>query len=103
MGDAAVRRFYFALSEIVRAYVEGRFGLNATDLTTEEILSSLSRLPLDPGHDRGLRAFLADTDRVKFAAHRPERGEITTLLDWARRFVEETRPVEPEAAAREAA
>jgi hypothetical protein len=102
-GDAEVRRYYFALSEIVRAYLEGRFGLNATDLTTEEILASFHRLPLEERAGRGLRAFLADSDRVKFAAHRPERSEIAAILDWARRFVEETRPVEPEAAEAEAA
>jgi hypothetical protein len=75
VGDAAVRRFYFALSEIVRAYIEGRFGLNATDLTTEEILRRSIALPLRR-RPPGLRAFLHDTDRVKFAAHRPQRGEI---------------------------
>ena len=36
-----LRRYYFAVSAVVRAYVEGRFGLNATDLTTEEILSRM--------------------------------------------------------------
>ncbi len=111
VGDAAVRRYYFALSEIVRAYIEGRFGLNATDLTTEEITASLDRreLPdLSEAHASDLRAFLADTDAVKFAAHRPQRGEIGAILDWARRFVEATRAVEldpaaVEPAAREAA
>jgi hypothetical protein len=110
IGDAAVRRYYFALSEIIRAYIEGRFGLNATDLTTEEIVASLDRrdvpdLPEAPA--RGLRAFLSDTDAVKFAAHRPQRAEIGAVLDWARRFVEMTRQIEPAAgtveASREAA
>jgi hypothetical protein len=95
IGDAAVRRYYFALSEIVRAYIEGRFELNATDLTSEEIVSSLGRLELDDVQARGLRAFLAATDAVKFAAHRPQRAEIGALLEWARRFVQATRAVEP--------
>jgi hypothetical protein len=103
VGDAAVRRYHFALSEIVRAYIEGRFGLNATDLTSEEILSSLGRLELSDELARGLRAFLLDTDAVKFAAHRPPRAEVSAILDWARRFVEATRPVEPEPSAVETA
>jgi len=94
VGDAAVRRFYFELSEIVRAYIEGRFGLNATDLTTEEILSSIHGLSLSEAHARGLRGFLCDTDAVKFASQRPQRGEVAAILDWSRRFVEETRPIE---------
>ncbi len=40
----ALRRYHFRLSSVVRAYVEGRFGLNATDLTTEEILARLPPL-----------------------------------------------------------
>jgi hypothetical protein len=99
VGDAAIRRYYFELSEIVRAYIEGRFTLNATDLTREEILASLDRLDLAETQARGLRAFLADTDAVKFAAQRPERREIVAILDWARGFVEATRPVIEAAAA----
>lgn len=108
VGEAAMRRFYFSVSEIVRAYVEGRFGLNATDLTSEEIVAALPGLGIADRLARGLSAFLADTDRVKFAAQRPERDEIAAILQWARRFVEETRPVETgeapsEVVAREAA
>ncbi len=96
VGDAAVRRYYFALSEIVRAYIEGRFGLNATDLTSEEIVASLDRLDLPDERTPSACARSSPTPtRVKFAAHRPQRAEIGAVLDWARRFVEATRPVEP--------
>jgi hypothetical protein len=94
VGDAAVRRYYFALSEIVRAYIEGRFGLNATDLTTEEIVRALGQLPLPAERALELRAFLHDTDAVKFASHRPPRPEYASILGWARGFVEATKPVE---------
>jgi hypothetical protein len=91
----AVRRFYFGLSEVVRAYVEGRFGLNATDLTTEEIRASVrevAALPPEPSAE--LVRFLLDTDMVKFAAHRPEKPEITDAYERALGFVETTRPRE---------
>jgi hypothetical protein len=97
--DESLRRFYFAVSEVVRAYVEGRFGLNATDLTTEEILASLDRLALGESAAVALRSLLRDTDRVKFAKHRAERAEARGILERARGFVEDTRPVaEPPAA-----
>ena len=106
-SDAEVRRFYFSVSEIVRTYVEGRFGLNATDLTTEEILAGLDPIGLPETSDAGLRSFLRDSDRVKFAAYRPERPEVGAILERARRFVEETRPAAaettPAAVAEEAA
>ena len=92
---AAVRRFYFAISEVVRAYVEGRFGLNATDLTTEEIVVGLEGLPgLPPDPERELETFLSHTDQVKFAAHRPSEEEIRGTYERALGFVESTRPVE---------
>ena len=88
----AVRRYYFALSEIVRAYVEGRWKLNATDLTTEEIFDALvERRPMLEVHEEKLRRFLLDTDRVKFAAYEASSEEIRSAYEDALSFVESTR------------
>lgn len=88
-----LRRYYFAISAVVRTYVEGRFGLNATDLTTEEILSSLGGLVrLDPVQARRLERFLVATDQVKFAAHLPRPEEIDRTYGQAMSFVQTTRP-----------
>ncbi len=95
----ALRRFYFGLSEILRAYIEGRFGLNATDLTSEEILARSAELQgLGPAEREGLERFLLDTDRVKFAEHRPGEAEIEQVYERALGFVEATQPREPELA-----
>ncbi len=89
----AVRRFHFRISEIVRAYVEGRWGLNATDLTTEEILPELAELyGLAAAEAEQLSRFLGATDRVKFAEHRPPPEEIEATWERALGFVEATRP-----------
>ena len=90
----SVRRFYFRVSEVVRAYIEGRFRLNATDLTTEEIvenLASLDDLATDQNHI--LLEFLSHTDQVKFAHHEPTRQDIEGTYELALGFVEATRPV----------
>ncbi len=95
---ATLRRFYFGLSEVLRTYLEGRFGLNATDLTTEEIVARLPELrglpdgPLPAERERELRRFLEDTDRVKFAHHRPSESEIEAAWERALGLVEATRP-----------
>ncbi len=92
----AMRRFHFEISEVVRAYVEGRFGLNATDLTTEEIFDHLGELAeLDGESNRRLRLFLIATDRVKFAAHEPPEEEIGETYEGALSFVEATRERPP--------
>jgi hypothetical protein len=97
----AVRRFHFRISEVVRTYVEGRWSLNATDLTTEEILAALATLSdLAPPEAGRLGEFLQTTDRVKFAEHRPPPSEIEQTWERALAFVEATRPrPEPEPAA----
>ena len=104
----AVRLFYFQISEVVRAYVEGRFGMNATDLTTEEIsadLTSLIELAADQSQE--LNLFLVDTDQVKFAHREPDRNDIEGTYERALSFVEATRPLpepaEPVQVEREAA
>lgn len=90
-----LRRYYFAVSAVIRAYVEGRFGLNATDLTTEEILGRLDGLArLEPLQARRLERFLVATDQVKFAAHLPALEEIERTYEQALGFVTATRPVE---------
>lgn len=90
----SVRLFYFQISEVVRTYVEGRFGMNATDLTTEEILANLESLDqLAPDQSEVLRAFLMDTDQVKFAHREPGGGDIENVYEQALSFVESTRPV----------
>lgn len=92
-----LRRYYFAVSAVLRAYIEGRFGLNATDLTTEEILSRLGEpapvpIRLDPLQARRLERFLLATDQVKFAAHLPGPEEIDRTYEQALGFVQATRP-----------
>ncbi len=90
--EEAMRRFHFDISEVIRAYVEGRFTLNATDLTTEEIVAALDELRGLADDDRErLRRFLAATDRVKFAAYVPSEQEIESTYEDALSFVEATR------------
>ncbi len=97
----AMRRFHFEISEVIRAYVENRFYLNATDLTTEEILDHLDELRgLDRERRELLARFLAATDRVKFAAYEPAEEEIGETYESALSFVEATRErPQPDAAA----
>lgn len=89
---AIVRKYYFEISSIVRTYVEARFGLNATDLTTEEILQMLRdarEVREDARMD--LRAFLLASDAVKFAKRDPSPDDIAGVYSLAERFVVTTR------------
>ncbi|MEZ4271012.1 MAG: hypothetical protein R3C68_06140 [Myxococcota bacterium] len=92
-----LRRYYFSLSEVLRSYVEARFALNATDLTTPEILHRLRDIDeMNTVARRNFTSFLRATDQVKFAGHTPSPQEIATTYDEALSFVEDTREVSDE-------
>jgi hypothetical protein len=93
--------FYVRLSGIVRVYLEGRFGLRAPEMTTEEFLQAAQKNPLlAPQHRSSLSQFLSEADLVKFARHRPASEDAERAFAAARQFVDSTRPpVEAERAA----
>jgi hypothetical protein len=100
LARGEVREFYFRLSLILRRYLEGRFGLNAPDRTTEEFLVEVQGSDrLAGGHRELLGRFLEACDLVKFARARPAREEALGALATARSFVIETSRPEPAAAA----
>jgi hypothetical protein len=90
-GRDAADGWYVELSDIVRRYIEDRFGIRAPELTTEEFLREARRLDvLNEPHGAVLSAFLESCDRVKFAGHEPAADESQAALGRARRLVEET-------------
>ena len=84
-------RFCTRLSEVVRVYLEERFGLKAPDQTTEEFHASLPQSSeLEPGLKPMLEEFLTQCDWVKFAQGDPGRIECERLHQMASRLVDET-------------
>ena len=89
-----LRLYYFEISEVLRAYVEARFGLNASDLTTEEILGRIGNIDgLSEVNEQRLCGFLEATDQVKYAAQVPSTAEIESTYEAALSFVEGTVPL----------
>jgi len=98
-GDLLERgehEIYFArVSDIVRTYLEGRFGLHAPRATTREFLRDAKRNNvLTLGHHAALGQLLQLADLVKFARHEPQADAGLTALHTARTFVDETEPQE---------
>lgn len=89
-GEAKL--FYLRLSNVLRHYIEDRFGLRAPEQTTEEFLAELGRSqPFAPAHKELLQSFLEHCDLVKFAEMEPTRGEAETAVALCRQFVDETK------------
>ena len=104
LEDADNRPFYFAVSEVIRDYLGGRYGFDSLEMTTDELVAELQ------GHaGRDLASFmlaeiqgwLSACDLVKFAKVSPTANEARGALESAIRIVTTTRPapVVPVAAA----
>lgn len=85
-----IKLFYIRLSDIVRRYIEGRFGISALDRTTAELLPEIRRNPALSRLAPEIRNFFEDCDLAKFAKYIPKPEDITTDLAHARRVVDET-------------
>jgi hypothetical protein len=90
-GEA--ERYHTLLSDVVRAYLERRFDLPASQQTTTEFLETMRRSPqLTPAQQGLLRDFLERCDMAKFARAAPPLDECRAVAAMARSFVQETSP-----------
>jgi hypothetical protein len=86
-------RFHTLLSDVVRAYLERRFNLPASQQTTIEFLETMRRSPQLTAEQQGLlRDFLERCDMAKFARAAPPVEECRAVAARARSFVQETAP-----------
>lgn len=93
--DDDYKAFHSEVTEIVREYIEGRFGIPALEQTTMDIVHSFQRDNVIPKalFDKFFENF-ATSDLVKFAKYSPSVSENESLLKFAFDFVNETKPVE---------
>lgn len=89
------REYYTELTDILRSYLYGRFGINAMEMTSRQILASLSRNPEIKDKRPMIHQILNMADFVKFAKVRPLPDDNVAAFDNALRFVEETKPLPP--------
>lgn len=91
------KEYYTQLIDILREYLQERFGINAMEMTSSQILKALqsneeTRLP-----NRYMRKIVEIADFVKFAKVRPMPDDNVRSWQNAMQFVEDTRPApEPE-------
>jgi hypothetical protein len=93
LENADNRPFYFAVSEIIREYLGGRYAFDSLELTTDELVAELRR---QAGRELVLgevQGWLSACDLVKFAKISPTAAEARGALESAIRIVSATRPV----------
>ncbi len=88
------KEYYSALSEIVRTYIDGRFGIGAMEMSTDEIVEAIKEIDLPQKSAMDLVSVLRNADLVKFAKALFEASENESAYSKIYYFVEETKPVE---------
>ena len=87
--------YYTQLTDILREYINERFGFNATEMTSYEILERLEE-SRDKESLAELRDLLSTSDMVKFAKFKPMLNENYRNLVSAMEFVNDTKIEVPE-------
>jgi hypothetical protein len=86
-----VKEYHTELTDILRRYLEDRFGLMALEETTAEIVEGLQRMKLLPRIVGQVSETLVRADLVKFAKHKPEVGEHDASMKAVYDVVERTK------------
>jgi hypothetical protein len=86
-----VKEYYSCLTDILREYIEKRYGLLAREQTSFEILAAIEDILQRDSNYAVLRNLLPLADLVKFAKANPEPDENLNHLENAYRFVRNTR------------
>ena len=95
-----VKQYYTELTDALRVYMEERFGFNAMEMTSDEIIAQLNELPDKEWIDE-LRELFQMSDLVKFAKYKPLINENDMNLINAIDFINKTKmevvvPAEPQ-------
>ena len=89
--------YYSGLTDILRAYLAGQFGVGALEMTSDEIIEAVRSVDLPQKQAMDLTELLRDADLVKFAKAMPEAEENERAYSKAWEFIQQTMPQpEPE-------
>jgi hypothetical protein len=83
--------FYTRLVDILRSYIDGRFGIHESDATASELLTMLfEACEFSAEQQHLLRDIVCESDLVKFAAFQPCPDAQPQALNACRKFICET-------------
>lgn len=82
--------FYTGITDALREYIERRYGVNAMEKTSSEILASLKGEAIEEKVYKELDELFQVADLVKFAKYVPSVGENEEAIPSAVRFVNST-------------
>lgn len=94
-NDSNVKEFYTRLTDALREYMHDRFGFNATEMTTSEILDYMRSID-NKENIAELKEILETADLVKFAKMHPAINENDRNMLNAIEYINITKDIEEE-------
>ena len=88
-----IKQYHSGITDILRHYLEGRYGISAVEMTTSEIREAVSDQMLPSQAVENLFRIFERADLVKFAKSQPLPGEHEESFMLAVEFVRATIPV----------
>lgn len=91
------KEYYTRLTDILREYLDKRFAINAMEMTSTQIRHALDSSKDEIMSKELVEHVLETADFVKFAKAQPLGDDNVKAFEFARKFVEDTKPSEPAA------
>jgi hypothetical protein len=91
-GQGEFKRHYTLVTGCLRTYIEGIYGIPASDRTTRELMAALRCAQADRQPLASLHDLLTQADLVKFAKLRPSVDQARATLTQASEFIDRTKP-----------
>lgn len=91
-----VKQYHSRLTDIVRTYIEHRFGIIAMEMTTGEIMQAVRNMNFESSAAEKLSHTLTIADMVKFAKVQPLPGENELSMQQAYEFINATKEMKKE-------
>lgn len=84
------KTFYSGVTDALREYIAARYGVNAMEMTTAQMLAALKNSDLPADLKDELKSLFETADYVKFAKHVASEQENAAVLPFSVRFVTST-------------
>ncbi len=93
LPDGGPRGVYEQVADVLRVYLQARFGIPALDMTTLEIRAALAAFPeMEPEHTDEVARLLEQADLVKFAEAAPGERSAQRAVAAAVRWLQAVDP-----------
>ncbi|MFL5351240.1 hypothetical protein [Archangium sp.] len=94
-AQGKVKDFYFRLSEVVRGYLGERYGFDALECTSSELMAQLRRLNPPGLPEDALMRFISESDLVKYARAESSPDMCSQSLSFGYELLAKTWPPPP--------